>query len=99
MPQFVRNKVCGCRLRVLHYEFSCDTNKVHVIAINRLDNYYFMLYDIAYWHCDGSYVVTKSEETCYMGRLRGTVYDDGYDWKEYGVSTNQVLSLGLELPE
>ncbi len=41
MPQFVRNKVCGCRLRVLHYEFSCDTNEVHVITINRLDNYCF----------------------------------------------------------
>ena len=54
-----------------------------------------MLYNIEYWHCDGAYVVTKSKETCYMGRLRGTVYDDGYDWKEYGVSANQVLSLGL----
>lgn len=42
MPQFVRNKVCGCRLRVLHYEFSCDTNEVHVIAVNRLNNYSFI---------------------------------------------------------
>lgn len=98
MPQFVRNKVCDCRLRVLHYEFSCDTNEVHVIAFNRLNNT-DMLYDIEYWHCDGSYVVTKSNESCYIGRLRCTVYDDGYDWKEYGVSANQVLSLELELPK
>ena len=44
MPQFVRNKVCDYRLRVLHYEFSCDTNEVHVITINRqssdTDNYF-----------------------------------------------------------
>lgn len=99
MPHFVQIKCCDCRLRVLHYEFSCDTNEVHVIAVNRLNNTNIMLYNIEYWHCDGTYVVTKSKETCYMGRLRGTVYDDGYDWKEYGVSANQVLSLGLELPE
>lgn len=43
MPQFVRNKVCDCRLRVLHYEFSYDTNEVHVIAINRLNNHCFTM--------------------------------------------------------
>lgn len=43
MPQFVRNKVCDCRLRVLHYEFSCDTNEVHVIAFNRLNNHCFTM--------------------------------------------------------
>ena len=48
MPQFVRNKVCDCRLRVLHYEFSCNTNEVHVITIDWLssdtDNYLTKLY-------------------------------------------------------
>ena len=38
MPHFVQIKCWDCRLRVLHYEFSCDTNEVHVITINRLDN-------------------------------------------------------------
>ena len=51
MPQFVRNKVCDCRLRVLHYEFSCDTNEVHVI-INRhictANNYLLKLYCTSY---------------------------------------------------
>ena len=99
MPHFVQIKCWDCQLRILHYEFSCNTNEAHVITINRLNNTNVMLYDIQYWHCDGSYTVSKSNESCYMGRYTGTVYDDGYDWKEYGASANQVLSLGLELPK
>lgn len=41
MPHFVQIKCWDCRLRVLYYEFSCDTNEVHVIAVNRLNNYCF----------------------------------------------------------
>ena len=58
-----------------------------------------MLYDIQYWNQDDSYTVSKSNANCYEGRYTGTVYSDGYDWTEYGVSANQVLALGLELPE
>lgn len=54
-----------------------------------------MLYDVHYSHCDGEYTITESACEHYVGRYASTVYDDGYDWYEYGISQERIEAMGL----